>query len=260
MRYAICNLSIVPVRAKPADDSEMTTQLLFGELMEIQGVHKGWTKIKMTFDDYEGWVDMKQICNLSEETFRKFNDFPPHLTLDVVSILKNITEDYMFPVLLGSSLPYIVNNTFYIEELKYQYESEVTDSNKKGNVEDLIKHAFMYLYTPYLWGGRSPFGIDCSGFVQMAFRFCGIKFPRDAWQQAELGVGVGFIDQAKVGDIAFFENDDGKIIHTGILLGKDKIIHASGFVRIDKIDHEGIFNESLKKYTHKLRIIKRIPV
>ena len=258
MKYAICNLSIVPVREKPSDAGEMTTQCLFGEIMEVEGVHKGWAKIRMIYDNYEGWVDEKQILPISDETFAKFNEFPSHLTLDLVGILKNITDDYIMPIVMGSSLPYVVNECFYIDDVKYQYEADITDNNKKNSVEDLINNAYMYLYTPYLWGGRSPFGIDCSGFTQMALKLTGISIARDAAQQSEYGVTIDFLTQAGVGDIAFFENEDGKIVHTGILLEKNKIIHASGQVRIDSIDHQGIFNNNLKKYTHKLRLIKRM--
>ena len=258
MKYAICNLSIVPVRAKPSDASEMITQLLFGELLEVEGFHKGWAKIRITYDSYDGWVDAKQIFIISQETYAKFNEFPPNLTLDLVSILRNITDDYAFPVLMGSSLPYIVNKTFYIEDKKYEFDGAITENNHSSSVNEIINHAYMYLYTPYLWGGKSPFGIDCSGFTQMTFKLGGIKLQRDAWQQAEQGTTVDFMTEASIGDLAFFENEEGRIVHTGILLGKNNIIHASGQVRIDNIDHQGIFNAALDKYTHKLRLIKRI--
>ena len=258
MKYAICNLSIVPVRGKPVDSAEMTSQLLFGELMEVQAIHKGWTKIRMVYDDYEGWIDAKQMFFISDETFSKFNQFPPHLIVDLIGILRNVSNDMLFPVVFGSSLPYIVNNTFYIEDTKYEYEGNITDSNIKPGIEAFINNAYMYLNTPYLWGGRSPFGIDCSGLIQMSLKMTGIKMPRDAWQQAEIGSTIDFLPEAGSGDILFFENEEGKIIHTGILLEKDKILHASGYVRIDRVDHEGIFNVALNKYTHKLRLIKRV--
>jgi gamma-D-glutamyl-L-lysine dipeptidyl-peptidase len=258
MKYAICNLSIVPLRSKPSDQSEMTSQLLFGDLMEVLGVHKGWAKVILTYDNYEGWVDVKQILPISDTSFNNFSTFTPHYTTDILGILTNANDNSSFPIMMGSSLPNVVNNTFYIEETKYVYESAITGNSKKATVEDVINCAYMYLHTPYLWGGRSPFGIDCSGFTQMVFRICGVKLARDAWQQAQQGQAIDFLTQSGAADLAFFENEEGKIVHTGILIGIDKIMHASGMVRIDTIDHEGIFNNSTNKYTHKLRLIKRL--
>ena len=122
----------------------------------------------------------------------------------------------------------------------------------------MIKNAFYFLNSPYLWGGRTPFGIDCSGFVQIAARLSGISLPRDTQEQAEEGEIINLISEAKPGDLAFFDNIDGRIIHVGIILENGQIIHASGKVRIDTIDHQGIFNEESKKYSHQLRVIKRI--
>jgi gamma-D-glutamyl-L-lysine dipeptidyl-peptidase len=114
------------------------------------------------------------------------------------------------------------------------------------------------LNSPYLWGGKTPFGIDCSGFTQMAYKLAGIKLRRDAWQQAEQGHTINLLEETEPGDLAFFDNDEGNIVHVGIILRDHKIIHAAGKVRIDSIDHYGINNKELKKYTHKLRLIKRM--
>ena len=122
----------------------------------------------------------------------------------------------------------------------------------------LINNAMIFLNAPYLWGGRTPFGIDCSGFTQIIYRLQGINIPRDAYKQAEIGTTLSFINESEEGDLAFFDNAEGKIIHVGIIMKKNYIIHASGKVRIDKIDQEGIFNIEKKKHTHKLRIIKSI--
>jgi gamma-D-glutamyl-L-lysine dipeptidyl-peptidase len=123
--------------------------------------------------------------------------------------------------------------------------------------EIILKLARRYLYAPYLWGGRSPFGIDCSGFTQVVFMMAGLKLKRDASQQVGQGEGVDFAEQAQAADLAFFDNDKGNIVHVGIVMNNNHIIHAAGQVRIDRLDHFGIFNETLGKYTHKLRLIKR---
>jgi cell wall-associated NlpC family hydrolase len=144
-----------------------------------------------------------------------------------------------------------------VDDDQYTYDGQsLRCSNAtRGSICDT---ALLYLNAPYLWGGRSPFGIDCSGLVQMVFRINGFRMKRDASMQAGQGSQVSFADSAEPGDIAFFENEEGIISHTGIVLHGKKIIHASGRVRIDDLDHEGIFNQELKKYTHKLRLIKTL--
>jgi cell wall-associated NlpC family hydrolase len=116
----------------------------------------------------------------------------------------------------------------------------------------------LFLNSAYLWGGRSIFGVDCSGFCQTVFRFIGIPLLRDAYQQASQGEAIGFLEETKLGDLAFFDNEEGRITHVGMLLDQDTIIHASGRVRMDTIDHLGIVNVDTGLHTHKLRIIKRM--
>ncbi|TAL61496.1 MAG: NlpC/P60 family protein [Bacteroidetes bacterium] len=197
------------------------------------------------------------------------------------------------PIVLGSSLPKFKDKSFFLGKLKYSFEGEAifpfAKHKKKSSFGGVEEVSRWYLNTPYLWGGRSPFGIDCSGFTQMVYKLNGIKLQRDACQQAEQGKALSFLEEAKAGDLAFFDNEDGKIVHVGIIttsqpspkekesyaqssppLGEPKvgiqarreglnfnIIHASGKVRIDKLDHQGIYNEEMKKYTHRLRVAKK---
>jgi hypothetical protein len=258
MRFGMCNLSVVAVRKEPSHKSEMTTQLLFGELFEITEKTSGWIRVKLTFDGYEGWVNDKQYLPLFNESFEKLHDFGSTITLDIVQVLVNETKNYLIPVVLGSSLPFVANNTFYIDEHKYSFDGTVRQAKEEVTHERIVENAYMYLNAPYLWGGRSPFGIDCSGLVQMVYKLSGVKLPRDANQQSTQGMAVNFLEEALPGDLAFFDNTEGNIIHTGIILSNNQIIHASGRVHIDTLDHEGIFNAELKQYTHKLRIIKRV--
>jgi cell wall-associated NlpC family hydrolase len=130
--------------------------------------------------------------------------------------------------------------------------------NQKGSAQDIISTAYLLINAPYLWGGKNPFGIDCSGFTQIVYKLNGYKLPRDASQQVELGTPLSFVEEAEAGDLAFFDNEEGNIVHVGILLNNEQIIHASGSVRIDKYDHYGIFNKSLGKYSHSMRVIKRV--
>ena len=142
---------------------------------------------------------------------------------------------------------------------------ELTDDSCHWNIaeKDFTKSNLEYVYqeyldTPYLWGGKSAFGIDCSGFVQQVYKMFGIKLLRDAYLQAEQGVPVQNLAQSKLGDLAFFKNENGRIVHVGMLLENHKIVHASGNVRIDIIDENGIINSETGKRTHQLSLIKRM--
>ncbi len=260
MRFGKCNLSIVPVRCEASHKSEMVTQLLFGELFEITERTDDWVKIKMSYDGFEGWISDKQYLPLYNEAFDNLTNFSSCITMDIVQLLFNETKQYMVPLVLGSTLPFVANKCFYLDDEKYVFEGMVRTDKEVVDKRTITENAFMYINAPYLWGGRSPFGIDCSGFVQMAYKLSGIKLPRNASQQAEQGTTVNFLSEAAPGDLAFFDNEEGNIIHVGIIVNSNTIIHASGRVHTDTLDHEGIYNNNLKKYTHRMRIIKRIVI
>lgn len=257
MEYAICNISHAPMRAEPSDRSEMVSQLLFGELFGILEVDKQWLYIKCDYDDYTGWIDHKQCRPVSEEFANKMKSKLHSSSSEILQLAVNQSRKIVLPIVLGSTLPFLNNNTFLIDDDIYSFEGQ--HSGISNLSRDKVKEtSLLYMNAPYLWGGRSPFGIDCSGFIQMVYKICGIKLPRDANQQAHHGVLTSFVSEALPGDIAFFENDEGEIIHTGIILNENKIIHASGRVRVDNLDHEGIFNLDLQRYTHKLRLVKSV--
>lgn len=251
-------LSVVPVRSEPSDRSEMVSQLLFGELVEIPESESKWHKVKMHFDGYEGWVDSKQISLLTAEEYFQLRETSRLVCTDLVQIIQNLrTRDYL-PITIGSSLPGLINGQLNTGQHQFSYNGGYFNTQDKPTRSVVTEQAMMYLNSPYLWGGRSPFGIDCSGLVQVVFKQAGINLKRDTREQALQGETIPFVTEALPGDIAFFDNDDQDIIHTGILLGENRIIHASGMVRLDAIDHHGIFNYSIKRYSHKLRLIKRV--
>ena len=255
--HGICTLSIVPCRKKPASKSEMVTQLLFGETFQVlEKPKKEWMRIRITHDSYEGWVNRKQVQLLPEAAFQKIKSASLVCTSDLVQVITNISDRSMFPVVIGSLLPSFSGSECSIDKNKYIYEGQTVKATKL-NKEGIVETAYLFLNAPYLWGGRSPFGIDCSGFTQIVYRLNGYKLQRDAHQQAEQGEPLSFIEEAEPGNLAFFDNEEGKITHVGIVLEDGMIIHASGKVRIDKLDHHGIYNEEMKKYTHRLRVIKR---
>jgi gamma-D-glutamyl-L-lysine dipeptidyl-peptidase len=255
MEFGIILLSVVPVRAEPDDRAEMINQLLFGELIVSTERYQNWIKVRSVFDQYKGWIDKKQIQIIDENEFTRLNNSPVFYTNDLVNIVQN-TQHLSFPILLGSSLPGFDNQKTLINGETFEYTglvSEIMVSREK-----LVETALLYYNCPYLWGGRSPFGIDCSGLTQMAYKINGVSIARDSAEQAKQGEVINFLSEAKTGDLVFFDNDEEEIIHVGMFLGEDKIIHASGNVRLDKIDHQGIFNMQTQKYTHKLRLIKAL--
>lgn len=234
----------------------MVTQLLFGEHFEVLQTDKSWCLINTAYEGYECWIDKKQFLQVSSQFYKKLNSVPTY-SGDVLQIISNPKENHVFPLVLGSVLPLFTAGECFLDKEKYIYDGQVIN-NPKDDKSKLVETAFLYLNSPYLWGGRTPLGIDCSGFTQMVYKLNGIALPRDAYQQAEKGITLSFVEEAEPGDLAFFDNDEGRIIHTGIMLEGQKIIHASGKVRIDTLDHHGIFNSETKSYSHRLRLIKRI--
>ncbi len=256
--FGICNLSIVPSRKEPSDRSEMVTQLLFGETFEVLETLGNWCRIKIAFDNYECWIDKKQFLPISHRTFDTLNANDCFCTNEVVQIITNTNTSQLFPIVLGSTLPNFDAGDCLVEKENYTYDGTFVNCGMPSTKNEFIETAMMYLHTPYLWGGKSPFGIDCSGFTQMVYKLCGTQLLRDAHQQAAQGETLSFVEEAEPGDLAFFDNEEGRIVHVGMVMNNNKIIHASGKVRIDGFDHQGIFNNDKKDYTHRLRLLKRI--
>ena len=251
--FAICNLAIIPLRAEPNDRSEIVSQLLFGEHFEILEKQKQWSKIKLYFDDYEGWVDSKQYQLISKNSFELLSDNAVILSSDLVEYVSN-SNNTLIPITLGASLSFLNHSEINIENFDFE-GLKVSGIKSKNNI---INTAFLYLNAPYLWGGKTPFGIDCSGFTQMVYKLNGYNLLRDASQQSTQGEALSFIEESEPGDLAFFDNEEGKIIHVGIIMEDNYIIHASGKVRIDRLDHLGIYNAQDNRHTHRLRVIKKI--
>jgi len=256
MIYAVCPLSVVPIRSSASDKSEMVSQLLFGETVEIMEIRGSWVKVRCLWDNYIGWTDRKQLKNLPEE---EIEIYQKKYALSLELFHGAMADGYSLPITIGATLPRFDGLKFHLNGSSFNFSGQAIEPAKVSQESGiLLKIARRYLYAPYLWGGRSPLGIDCSGFTQMVYKMVGISIPRDASQQIEKGRLVDFVEQIQPGDLAFFENKKGRVVHVGIIMPERKIIHASGQVRIDQIDHFGIYNAELDKYTHKLRLCKRL--
>lgn len=248
MQYGICNVNCAPVRKENSDASELITQLLFGDDFRIVENKGSWCRIKITYDFYEGWVDKKQFLQISKEDHKEYTHLSNQFLTDFVDYGVD-NANLLFPISLGANLkaaPFL--------KLKFEGKT-ITKKVKKSSLLDIASN---YLNAPYLWGGKTPFGIDCSGLTQMVYKIAGYQLFRDASQQAKQGEPLSFIEESETGDLAFFDNKDGKITHVGIILPDNYIMHAHGKVRIDRIDHTGIFNQSANAYSHRLRVIKKI--
>lgn len=242
----ICNLAVVPLRKLPDSTSEIVSQLLFGDRYEVHHIDKGWADITLTNENYRGFISEKQLCLIVDA-------LPDNWMVNTIYPFveaHGAQGNLLLPA--GCHIPAV--SPFTIQHETYSITTQVPSYSP----EDIGTIAQQYLNVPYLWGGKTAFGIDCSGFCQVVFRQCGIELPRDAYQQAECGTTLSFVEECRMGDLAFFDNDAGRITHVGIMLDNQRIIHASGKVRIDYLDHHGILNAEEKQYSHKLRLLKRL--
>jgi hypothetical protein len=253
-KQGICQLALIPLRSEPSERSELVNQILFGETFSILETKENWSFIETHFDNYKGWITSKMATIF---TYIPENILHPIYLKDEIGRISFPGNPIQFLWIPGgatlhkSGLEFTnFNESFTFDPVCQVHTSEA--------IQNLTETALKYLNAPYLWGGRTIFGIDCSGFTQIIHKMNGVNILRDASQQSEQGTLINSIEDAKPGDLAFFDNPEGRIIHVGMIIEKGKIIHASGKVRIDKIDQQGIYNEDFQKYTHKLRHIKRM--
>lgn len=238
MRYGICTLSVVPMRKDASHTSELVSELLYNDIYKILEENEEWLKIQCMYDSYEGWIRKLQHHEITDNEYNEY-------------LVKN---------------KYIVDiPTIFYDDKVLSFGSKIFE-NKEGTTplrkafdsEIFTKSAIKMLNVPYRWGGKSIMGIDCSAFVQLCAKIAGYKLPRDASQQVDFGEVINSLNNIKSGDIAFFENENRRVIHVGILLSSNTVIHASGKVRIDTIDEIGIYNNELNTHTHHLCSIKRL--
>lgn len=256
MQPAICLLSVVPMRKEPSHRSEMVSQILFGEYVMMNEEKDDFVFVRCVYDDYEGWVQANQLTTITEDQIQSTTYYTGVFSTEIFVNDHRRIIPFAVPVYShdnrGGSL------LFGNQKVSFGVSDEVVwrSKEKSFNRENVDSAIQVFLDTPYLWGGKSVYGIDCSGFAQQVFKLFGVKLLRDAYLQAEQGLAVSSLEEARLGDLAFFQNEAGRVTHVGILLKKDQIAHASGKVRIDTIDSEGILNETGKR-THQFHSIKR---
>lgn len=258
MKYGIISLPLVPVRFEPFETSELTSQFLFGEVLEILEVADKWLYVRNLSDNYTGWVARGMVRILSMETFYELSDIQDYKITKPYSIIYNQRADQTMLIPGGSKVYNLAGDEFLFGDERWCLIEPYTPLATPVQAFQITSLAMQYLNAPYLWGGKSILGIDCAALVQVVYAMAGISLPRDAQVQVDFGKTVDFITESVSGDLAFFEDEHSEIVHVGILADTSKIIHASGWVKIDNIDSQGIISSENGEYTHKLRVIKRI--
>ena len=253
--------SLIPVRAEASEASEQLTQMLFAETCDILSEQPRWTKIRLHTDGQTGWVDFKMLTPLSDHEFETLSQSSSKARVRVpFALAVSPTNGQTFPLTAGTLLPNYHEGEFSILGATLRIDpSSVLEQPLCLDAHNLMEVIRYFLNVPYLWGGKNAFGMDCSGFTQIILSLFGKSLPRNASEQVLQGTPVAELTNAQAGDLVFFDHEDGKISHVGMLIDSQRVIHCSGRVKVESIDEQGIFSvEAGNTYTHHLVQIRRI--
>lgn len=253
--YGVCRLSLVSVRKTPDMQGAIVTQLLFGDHYEVLQEKGEWLSIRNHFDQMIGWMEAEQHHAITKEYFEQINNADFKITTDLASTI--LFKKNPLTILIGSVVPISNSELFKMEE-QFAFNGESKSLGQKRDFEFLKQIACKYQNAPHQQGGKSPFGIDGAGLVQVVFKICGYSLPRQADQQRLEGKKVKSLGEAMPGDVVLLKKTGTTALTAGILLDEQKIIYADGKVRIDQLLEDGILRAETKVYTHSPVEIRRI--
>lgn len=258
---AIALHSVVPVRTEAREGAEQSTQMLFGELCTILEKKPRWNRIKLDSDGQEGWVDEKMISPIGGKDYTTYKKAYASAATVVFPMAYAMSENngQTIPLTAGTRLTNCAQGRFEVLGVGFRIDpSMVRTQPLELNLQTLLETTRFFINVPYLWGGKNALGMDCSGFTQVVMSLFGKHLLRNASEQATQGRAVADLKKAKAGDLVFFDHEDGKISHVGIVIDSERVIHCSGRVKVEKLDSNGIFSAEFGQYTHHLVSIRRV--
>ena len=262
---AIVLHSVVPVRAEAREGSEQLTQMLFGELCTVLEEKPRWNRVKLALDGQEGWVDAKMICPMKSEEFKSYSLAYKNAAMVSVPMTYAVSENngQTIPLTAGTRLTNYKDGRFEVLGVGFRIDPNmVAVQPLEMNEQSLLQTVRFFLNVPYLWGGKNAMGMDCSGFTQVVMSLFGKKLLRNASEQATQGKKISDLKKVQAGDLAFFDHEDGKISHVGIVIDSERVIHCSGRVKVEKLDRRasgGVYILSAEGiHTHHLVSIRRM--
>ena len=258
---AISLHSVVPVRTEAREGAEQSTQMLFGELCTILEKKPRWNRVKLDSDGQEGWVDEKMISSIGGKDYTAYKKAYASAATVVFPMAYAVSENngQTIPLTAGTKLTNYTQGRFEVLGVGFRIDpSMVRMQPLEFNLQTLLETTRFFINVPYLWGGKNALGMDCSGFTQVVMSLFGKHLLRNASEQATQGRAVADLKKAKAGDLVFFDHEDGKISHVGIVIDSERIIHCSGRVKVEKLDSNGIFSAEFGQYTHHLVSIRRV--